>query len=87
MDAPSRLERARRQLRVARYSLGAAAVAGFALFGVAARAAHPGTSTPAPTASTATASDDDQQSTSTFDFGDGSIGPSNSAPSIQSGGS
>jgi len=86
MDAPSRLERARRQVRVARYSLGAAAVAGFALFAVAARVAHPGTSTPAPSASTAVA-DDDQQSTSTFDFGGGSIGPSNAAPSIQSGGS
>lgn len=85
MDAHSRLGRARSRLRVARYSLAAAAVGGFALFGVAARAAHPGTTSPAPT--TSSASDEDEQSQRAFDFGAGSIGPSDTAPSIRSGGS
>jgi len=86
MEAPTRIETARRQLRVARYSLGAAAVAGFAVFALVARAAHPGTSTTTQAPSTATY-EGDSQSAPTFDFGNGSIGPSNSVPSVQSGGS
>ena len=86
MEAPSRIDTARRQVRIARYSLGAAAVAGFALFAAAARASHPGASTATPAPSTSSY-EDDSQSTQSFDFGNGSIGPSSGAPSVQSGGS
>jgi hypothetical protein len=83
---PSRLQKARRQLRVARYSIAAVAVTGFAFFAVLARAAHPGKSSSA-SASTSTSTSDDQAAQS-FDFGNGSISPSlDNAPSVQSGGS
>ena len=93
MSQPTRIELARRRLKVVRVSVGVAAAAGFAVFAFAARAAHPGTHT-GNTASTAaaTSSDDaygDTQSGSTFDgFGSSSVSLSyNSAPSVQSGGS
>jgi hypothetical protein len=89
METPSRLDQARRRLRVARYGIGAAAVAGFGVFGLAARAAHPGTRTHSSSASSAVVrSEDDADSVQSFDFGDGSIGSSTGgAPAIQSGGS
>jgi hypothetical protein len=84
---PSRLQRARSQLRVARYTIAAVAVTGFAFFALIARAAHPGKSSSASSASTSTSTSDDQAAQS-FDFGNGSISPSpNNAPSVQSGGS
>jgi hypothetical protein len=87
METPSRLDQARRQLRVARYGLGAAAVACFGIFGLAARAAHPGIRMHASSASSSAVESDDD-SVQDFDFGDGSIGSSTgSAPAIRSGGS
>src|SRR3954468_1621245 len=44
MAQPSRIEIARRRLKVVRYSVGVTAAAAFAVFAFAARAAHPGTS-------------------------------------------
>ena len=84
----SRIEEARRKARIARNTVGVAAVAGFALFAGLARASHPGThSTTA--ANTASASASAAQSGSFFG-GDSSsfLGPSGSAaPQIQSGAS
>ena len=82
----SRLAKARRRLRVAKYAIVAVAAAGFGGGIAAARASHPATSshTTAVTqpAQTESASDDD------FSYGGGSyIAPATSAPSIQSGGS
>ena len=95
MSQPTRIELARRRLKVVRVSVGVVAAAGFAFFAFAARAAHPGTSTgnASPAASTATASSDDPygdvESSDSFDgFGSSSVSPSdNSSPSVQSGGS
>jgi hypothetical protein len=89
METPSRLDNARRQVRIARYSIGAVAVAGFALFAMAARAAHPGkSSTAAAVSSSASTSASDDQTAESFGFGTGSISPSvGSTPSVQSGGS
>jgi hypothetical protein len=85
----SRIEAARRRVRVARYTIGAVATAAFALFGLAARDAHPAThtgSTAASSSATATAARTQQDSFS-FDGGS-SIAPSASAaPSVQTGGS
>lgn len=93
----SRIEAARRRVRVARYSIGAAAAVAFALFGLAVRDAHPATQGGgSPAATTDVSSEDpfsDESSFSdddSFGFeGGGSIGPSSSssAPSVQSGGS
>jgi hypothetical protein len=86
----SRIEIARRRLRIARISLGTLAAAGFAVFAFAARAAHPGTSEPATDADTqitAVTSDDDEYGDD-FGFGSSSISPSyGDVPSAQSGGS
>ena len=90
MAQPSRIEEARRRLRRARFGVGAVAAAGFAVFALAARAAHPGTAGASQSTSFAqqTSSSDDQRAgDSGFDFGQGSIGPSTGAPSVQSGGS
>jgi hypothetical protein len=88
MAAPSRLQLARRRLRVARYSIGAATLSAFAAFGFAVRDAHPAThsSTSSATASTATSSSDDS---STYFGGSASIGPAPQtvAPQVQSSGS
>ncbi len=91
MAQPSRIEEARRRLRTARFGIGAAAAAGFALFVFAARAAHPGTSNATqvtPAVEQITGNNDDQTSDDYgFDYGSGSIGPSTGAPSVRSGGS
>jgi hypothetical protein len=93
MSQPSRIELARRRIRLVRYTAGILAAAAFATFAVAARNAHPGTSSGTASEDTAavTASDDfnDDESSSSFDgFGSSSVSPSyNSSPSVQSGGS
>jgi hypothetical protein len=75
----SRLTKARRRLRVARYAIAALAAAGFGGGIAAARASHP---------TTHAASTDDQAASSSLDFGGGSyIAPATSAPQVQSGGS
>lgn len=85
MTAPSssRLTRARRRLRVARYAIVAVAAAGFGGGVAATRASHPATATRSSAVSRpAQAQSDD------FSYGAGSyIAPATSAPSIQSGGS
>jgi hypothetical protein len=87
MAQTSRMQLARRRLRVARYSIGAAALTAFAAFGIAVRNAHPATHTGS-AASSATATSTSSQS---FDFGGGSssISPSPQAvaPQVQSSGS
>ena len=83
MEPSSRIAKARRRVRAARYVIGAVAVAGFAVFGAAARDAHPATH------HTVQASDA-SQSEDSFSFGTpslGSSGGSGSAPQVQSGGS
>jgi hypothetical protein len=86
MAPPSRMQLARRRLRVARYSIGAVAVTAFAAFGFAVRAAHPATHTGTATVATATASTDNS---STFFGGSASISPAQqtSTPQVQSSGS
>jgi hypothetical protein len=87
MATPSRMQLARRRLRVARYSIGAATLTAFAAFGFAVRDAHPAThtSTSTATAGTATSSDD----SSTYFGGSASISPAPQtvAPQVQSSGS
>ncbi len=81
------MEHAKRRLRIARYTIAAAAIGGFAAFGVAARVSHPATHNRASTSSARTEESDD--SGTTFDF-EGSPSFDNSGsgvPSIQSGGS
>jgi hypothetical protein len=95
MTQTSRIELARRRIRLVRYTSGVLAAAAFATFAVAARNAHPGTaSTGSSTAgndgTAVTSSDDysDDQSSDSFGFGSSSVSPSyNSAPSVQSEGS
>jgi hypothetical protein len=87
MATPSRLQLARRRLRIARYSIGAATLSAFAAFGAfgfAVRDAHPATHTTA-TTSTTTSSDD----SSTYFGGSASISPAPQtvAPQVQSSGS
>jgi hypothetical protein len=87
VEGSSRIEKARRRLRVARVSIGATAAAGFLVFAVAARASHPGTHH-TQVSSTASGTDDVQAQSDDFGFGSGSIAPSTgSAPTLQSGGS
>ena len=87
MEGSSRIETARRRLRVARISIGATAAAGFLVFALAARASHPGTHHTQ--ASSASGSDSVQpQQSDDFGFGQGSIStPSGGASTLQSGGS
>jgi hypothetical protein len=89
MATPSRLDRARQQLRVARIGIGATAAAGLVVFSLVARASHPGAGSAATPASSSTASATDQsaQATDSFGFGSSSIAPSDDLPSVQSGGS
>jgi hypothetical protein len=84
MATPSRLQLARRRLRIARYSIGAATLTAFGAFGFAVRDAHPATHTTA-TTSTTTSSDD----SSTYFGGSASISPAPQtvAPQAQSSGS
>jgi hypothetical protein len=81
------MQLARRRLRVARYSIGAATLTAFAAFGFAVRDAHPAThtSTSAATASSAASNDD----SSTYFGGSASISPAPQtvAPQVQSSGS
>ncbi len=88
----TRIEAARRRVRITRYAIGVTAAAALAVFAAAARASHPGAlhatrpSRPAVTSS-ATSSEYDG---SFFDdgLGSSSFGPAGSAaPQIQSGGS
>jgi hypothetical protein len=100
MERASRLESARRKLRVARYVVIASSTAAFGGFALMTRASHAGTST-AGTASSSTiassqssgsgysddSSSDDSQSQS-FDYGGSSISPSGNGGSVvQSSGS
>jgi hypothetical protein len=81
MESSSRIAKARRRVRAARYVIGALAVAGFAVFGAAARDAHPATHR-------AVQASDDTQSDDSFSFGNASLSDSGSAvPQIQSSGS
>lgn len=87
MEGSSRIEKARRRLRVARVSIGATAAAGFLLFALAARASHPGTHH-TQVSSAASTSDDVQAESDDFGFGSGSISPATgSSTTLQSGGS
>jgi hypothetical protein len=87
----SRLELVRRRLRVARWGIAAVAATGFAGFVFAARAAHPGSSTPASARNEFQATyrdddgyDSDDDSGQSFSFDSGSIGQGSGAPSVQS---
>ncbi len=86
MEPSSRIVKARRRVRLARYAIGAGAVTGFAVFGAAVRDAHPASSHAggvATVASTATADESDS-----FGFGNASVGdPGGAAPQVQSSGS
>jgi hypothetical protein len=89
MATTSRLDATRRSLRTVRFGIGAVAAAGLAVFGIAARASHPGASAPVSrsqaTSASSAASEDD--TTQAFGFGGGSIGSGTDAPSVQSGAS
>ena len=87
MATPSRLQLARRRLRIARYSIGAATLTAFGAFGFAVRDAHPATHTKASTATTSTATSSDDSST--YFGGSASISPAPQtvAPQAQSSGS
>ena len=80
MESSSRIAEARHRVRLARYVLGAGSVAGLAVFGVAARDAHPATHHAVQAA--------ESNDATTFSFGGSSLGDSGSAaPQIQSSGS
>ena len=96
----TRMQLARRNVRIARYAIGAVAAAAFAGLGVAAKAAHPGASGHHTSASTQTAADlqppasfreAEQQSQQFFQDSSGgsSISPAQqgSASAVQSSGS
>ncbi|MFL5925393.1 MAG: hypothetical protein ACJ77E_00465 [Gaiellaceae bacterium] len=86
----SRIEVARRRIRIARYSIGALVTAVFAMVGIAARSSHPATAqarSSAHAASRTVRADATQDDGFSFDGG-GFISPSTSdVPAIQSGGS
>jgi hypothetical protein len=83
----SRIEAARRRLRIARYSIGAAAAAAFALLGVAARDAHPATHTSSTAVSASATTQESQGDSFSYDGG-AYIAPSSSnSPVVQSSGS
>jgi hypothetical protein len=86
----SRMETARRRIRIARYSIGALATAAFAMVGIAARSSHPATSHARASSSPVTRNvtgEDREDNGFSFDGG-GFISPSTSdTPTIQSGGS
>jgi hypothetical protein len=84
----TRIEAARRKVRIAKVAVGITAAAGLAVFAGLARAAHPGTH--ASSAATSATSSSQQSSFGDDYFGSGgsTIGPSGSAsPQLQSGGS
>jgi hypothetical protein len=86
----TRMELARRRLKLARYAIGVTAAGAFAAFAVAARDSHPGTqhassASSSSSSSSQTAADD---TTGSFEFdGSASFGGASTAPAIQSGGS
>ena len=83
----SRIEAARRRVRIARYSIGAVAAAAFGLLGIAARDAHPATHTGSTVASTTATNQESQEDSFSYDGG-ASIAPSSSStPAVQSSGS
>ncbi len=99
MQEPSRIDVAKRRLRLTRYGIGVAAALGFAGAGLAVRAAHPGHASAGTSGSGAQAAmpasafgAPQSQSDGSF-FGDGGSSggsispPSQGAPSVQSGGS
>ena len=87
MAASSRIEQARRRLRIARVSVGATAAAGLLAFALAARASHPGTHH-SQASSSAGSSDDLQAQSDDFSFGSAAISPSTGGgTTLQSGGS
>ena len=86
----SRIEHARRNVKIARGAIGVAALSLLAIFGAAARSSHPGTHarSQGQASSSAVVATEDDSSSFFGDDGGSSIGPSGSAaPSIQSGGS
>ena len=87
MATPSRLQLARRRLRIARYSIGAAALTAFAAVGFAVRDAHPATHTSTSTATTSTETSSDDSSTSFGGSASISPAPQTVAPQVQSSGS
>jgi hypothetical protein len=89
VERSSRIEQARRRLRVARLSIGVTAAVGFLVFTLAARASHPGThSSRASSRATTSASDDFESQSDDFSFGSASISPATGGtPMVQSGGS
>jgi hypothetical protein len=89
MATPSRIELARRRLKVARYSISAVALSAFAAFGFVVRDAHPATQSNAPAVVATSTSSAATDNSSTFFGGSASIGPApqSAAPQIQSSGS
>lgn len=88
MEQPSRIGAARRSLQAARVAVGLAAAAGFAVFALAARAAHPGRAASTTAATRDRDGGDDAVDSRAFGFGSASIGPSSgAAPSVRSSGS
>jgi hypothetical protein len=89
MATPSRIQLARRRLRVARYSIGAVALTAFAAFGFAVRDAHPATHTSASTSTSSAAASASTANPSTTFGGSASISPAPQtvAPQVQSSGS
>jgi hypothetical protein len=87
MAIPSRLQLARRRLRIARYSIGAATLTAFAAFGVAVRDAHPATHTSTSTATTSTPTSSDDSATTFGGSASISPAPQTVAPQVQSSGS
>jgi hypothetical protein len=81
------MQLARRRLRVARYSIGAATLTAFAAFGFAVRDAHPATHTSTSTATASTATSSDDSSTSFGGSASISPAPQTVAPQVQSSGS
>jgi hypothetical protein len=89
----TRIEAARRRLRIARYAIGVTAAAAFAGFAAVARTSHPATHA-ATTPATASVQQQEPSDSDSGSFSDGggsdgySIGPSGSAsPQLQSGAS
>jgi hypothetical protein len=88
VEGSSRIEQARRRLKVARVSIGATAAAGLLVFALAARISHPGTAHRSQVSTASNASAETQSESDDFGFGGGSISPSyGGAPTVQSGGS
>ena len=84
----TRIEAARRRVRIARYAIGITAAAALAAFTAVTRAAHPGTSHATNTSRSSRASSTATQDDSFFSDSFSNIGPSGSASAqVQSGAS